>query len=334
MSTRRLLVVGAGSIGLRHARLCKERSDLRVEICDSRAEGLAEARKVLGDVRAWNDLDAALAAKPDFAIVATPHASHQPIASAALRAGAHVLCEKPMTDHLAAARRLVADQKAANRLLRVGFMSHFHPGMLRLKALIADGTLGTILQARYVVGSYITLECSRSRHQRAVFGSIIMDYAHGLDLALWLLGRTPAGAYARGIQGGDLELSSNPNAISVTLDYAEPLLVELSVNYVAKPQTAAVELFGDRAWARYDLSAGRLELGVPSRETPAVEAIPVERDALYREQIRQFLGASEGTPDDLTTPEQGLLSVAMADAILASLRSGRREEVPSVTGSP
>ena len=93
-SPRRILVVGTGSIGLRHARLCKERPDLRVEVCDTRTEGLDEARKVLGEAPVWADLTAALASKPDLVIVATPHDTHQPIASAAMRAGAHILSAK------------------------------------------------------------------------------------------------------------------------------------------------------------------------------------------------------------------------------------------------
>lgn len=329
MPPRRILVVGTGSIGLRHARLCMERPDLAVEVCDSRPAGLAEARKVLGDVRAWADLGAALASGPDLAVVATPHDTHQPVASAAMRAGAHVLCEKPMTDTLAAANRLVADARDTGRVLRVGFMLHFHPGMRRLKELVAGGALGQVLQMRYAVGSYVTLENSRSRYQQSVFGAIMMDYVHGIDLGLWFTGRAAAGAYARGIQAGRLELTSNPNVISVVLDHADPLLFEVHVDYVAKPQPSCFEILGDRGWARYDFLANRLELGNPAKETPFVEAVPVERDDLYREQIQGFLDAVDGKPDQLTTAEQGLRSVATVEAVLASLRSGRREAVAS-----
>ncbi len=324
-SPRRILVVGTGSIGLRHARLCKERPDLRVEVCDTRSEGLEEARKVLGETPVWADLTVALASRPDLVIVATPHDTHQPIASAAMRAGAHVLCEKPMTDTLEAALKLVADQQETGRVLRVGFMLHFHPGMLRLRALVTEGVLGQILQMRYSVGSYITLENSRSRYQQSVFGAIMMDYVHGVDLGLWLTGRAPAGAYARGIQAGRLDLSSNPNVISVVLDHAEPLLFEVHVNYVAKPSFSCFEILGDRGWARFDFLGNRIEVGNPAKEVPATETIVVERDDLYREQIRVFLDAVEGKPDDLTTAGQGLRSVAAVEAILASLRSGKRQ---------
>jgi predicted dehydrogenase len=326
-SPRRILIIGTGSIGLRHARLCKERPDLRVEVCDSRPAGLEEARKVLGEVRTWAALDAALASKPDLVIVATPHDTHQPIASAAMRAGAHVLVEKPMTDTLAAARTLAADQRETGRVLRVGFMLHFHPGMRRLKKLVAGGTLGQVLQMRYSVGSYITLENSRSRYQQSVFGAIMMDYVHGLDLGLWFTGSAPAGAYARGIQAGRLDLTSNPNVISVVLDHADPLLFEIHVDYVAKPQPSCFEILGDRGWARFDFLANRLEVGNPAKEAPEAESIPHQRDDLYREQIQGFLDAVDGKPDDLTTAEQGLRSVATVEAVLTSLRSSRREPV-------
>ncbi|MFZ4695637.1 MAG: hypothetical protein ACOYMV_10970, partial [Verrucomicrobiia bacterium] len=81
----------------------------------------------------------------------------------------------------------------------------------------------------------------------------------------------------------------------------------------------------DRGWARFDFLANRIEVGNPAKEAPAAETIVVERDDLYREQIRVFLDAVEGKPDDLTTAGQGLGSVAAVEAILASLHSGKRE---------
>lgn len=326
-SQKKVLVVGTGSIGLRHARLCQERADLVVECCDSRAAGLEEARNTLGDVRCWTSLDDALAAGPDIVVVATPHDHHESVAVAAMKAGAHVLCEKPMSHTAEAAAHMLRVQRETSRVLRIGYNMHFHPVVRRLKELVDSGTLGTPALARYVVGSYFTLECSRSRHQRDLFGAIIMDYAHGLDLLLWLLKRTPVGVYARGIQAGNLELTSNPNVLSSIFDYADPLLAEVQINYLTKPQHGVIEVIGDEATATIDV--GTSEVTVRHRATDMLkkETLPYERDDMYRGQIQGLLDVIGGKSADMTDGEQGAASVALADAILNSLRSGGREHV-------
>lgn len=325
--TKKVLVVGTGSIGLRHARLCKERGDLIVECCDSRAAGLEEARTTLGDVRCWSSLDDALAAQPDIVVVATPHDHHESVAVAAMTAGAHVLCEKPMSHTAAAAAHMLQVQSETNRVLRIGYNMHFHPAVQRLKQLVNDGTLGTPALARYVVGSYFTLECSRSRHQRDLFGAIIMDYAHGLDLMLWLLNRTPVGIYARGIQAGNVELTSNPNVLSSIFDYAEPLLAEIQINYLVKPQAGVTEVVGDEAMVTVDVGASEVTIRHRAKDITTKETLPYERDDMYRGQIQGLLDVIAGTEADMTTGEQGAASVALADAILKSLQSGVRELV-------
>lgn len=326
-SQKKVLVVGTGSIGLRHARLCKERSDLIVGCCDSRQAGLDEARETLGDVECWNSLDAALSAKPDIVVVATPHEHHEPVAVAAMKAGAHVLCEKPMSHSAEAAAHMQRVQQETGRVLRVGYNMHFHPVMRRLKQLVDAGTLGTPALARYVVGSYFTLECSRSRHQRDLFGAIIMDYAHGLDLLLWLLKRKPLGVYARGIQAGNVELTSNPNVMSSIFDYDVPLLAEVQINYLTKPQSDLVEVIGDEAMASVVISTCEVTVRHRAKDTTTRETLPYERDDMYRAQIQGLLDTIDGKPVDMTDGILGASSVALADAVLKSLRTGTRELV-------
>lgn len=324
---QKVLVVGTGSIGLRHARLCKERADLTVECCDSRAAGLEEARSTLGDVRCWSSLDDALAAAPDIVVVATPHEYHEPVAVAAMKAGAHVLCEKPMSHTAQAAAHMLRVQRETGRVLRIGYNMHFHPAVRRLKQLVDDGTVGTPALARYVVGSYFTLECSRSRHQRDLFGAIIMDYAHGLDLLLWLLKRTPAGVYARGIQAGNVELTSNPNVLSAIFDYKEPLLSEVQINYLTKPQSDVIEVIGDEAMASIVVSTSEVTVRHRKMDTTTRETLPYERDDMYRAQIQGLLDTIAGNPADMTDGILGAASVDLSDAILKSVSSGQREAV-------
>ena len=132
--------------------------------------------------------------------------------------------------------------------------------------------MGRILSLHFHVGTYLTLMNSISRHQAEVEGAIAMDYAHQPDLFYWWLGKMPVRVYAAGCRGGDLPLQSNPNLMAVTLEYEEPLIATIHMNYLQHPDRGACEVIGDRGWALFDatfqlVAPGRL--AIPSRKPSA-----------------------------------------------------------------
>src|SRR6187399_112360 len=114
---RRMLVVGMGSIGKRHARLLMERADLEVQVCEPSASVLEGAKSELGHVVTHASLEAGLAAKPEMVLIATPHHLHAAQAIASFEAGAHVLCEKPICVDAAEARRMIVASRAHKKTL-------------------------------------------------------------------------------------------------------------------------------------------------------------------------------------------------------------------------
>ncbi|MDI7274912.1 MAG: Gfo/Idh/MocA family oxidoreductase, partial [Anaerolineae bacterium] len=122
---KRVVVVGAGSIGRRHARLLGEREDLVVELCEPNDDALQRAWAEVGKLTAYRSYGDALAAKPDMVVIATPHQWHCSQTLEALRQGIHVLCEKPMSDTLGDAVRMRAAAEESEAILSIGFMLHF-----------------------------------------------------------------------------------------------------------------------------------------------------------------------------------------------------------------
>src|SRR5262249_10002994 len=157
--------------GLRHLRLFGERGDITTEVCDIRPEGLAEAAAIAPPSRQWKNYSDALATKPEIVLIATPPSSHASLTRAAMEAGAHVFCEKPMADSLEASRSMLIAEQRTGRLLNIGFAQRFMPELQRVRKLIQQGVIGDVSYACYSVSTLTTLECSRSRHQRSVFGS-------------------------------------------------------------------------------------------------------------------------------------------------------------------
>lgn len=325
----RIVVVGLGSIGRRHARLLARRGDLTVEWCESEAGAVAAAAGELGPpARVHASFGAMLTTEPAMVVIATPHVCHEAQTIAALRAGAHVFCEKPMADTLEGAARMLRAAQASSRVLTFGFQLHFNPGLRRLRELVAGGDLGEPVHFHCRVGSHITLVNSRSRYQSTIEGALLMDYTHQPDLLHWFLREVPTGVFAAGGQGGRLELTSNPNFIALTCDYHRPLLATIHLNYLQLPERHEYEIAGDQGWAMYDLNTGRLRLGRRESAAETVEEFPVDRDPVYAAEHAAFLDAVAGRRAPESPAADAIVSMQIIAAAMASWQSRARTGLP------
>ena len=116
-------------------------------ICDRNREANAELAKKLG-TRAFGSLDELLAADIRVVYIATPVFAHCDQVAQCLKAGKHVLCEKPLALNVAAAQAVVALAKAAKLQLGSGFMMRFHAQHQEALKLIQSGKLGKPVYAR------------------------------------------------------------------------------------------------------------------------------------------------------------------------------------------
>ncbi|MDA0812733.1 MAG: Gfo/Idh/MocA family oxidoreductase [Verrucomicrobia bacterium] len=137
MNKVRVGVVGAGAIGENHIRVLSalENADLTA-VFESNSERAREIQERYG-VTVVDSLDA-LIDKVDAATVATPTVSHLEVASRLLRAGRHVLVEKPIADTTEAARELVQLANDHNRILQVGHVERFNPVLRELEATMSE----------------------------------------------------------------------------------------------------------------------------------------------------------------------------------------------------
>jgi predicted dehydrogenase len=81
----------------------------------------------------------------DAVLVLTPNNSHAEFATAALRAGKHVLCEKPMAVTLEECERLVEEERASSRILMIAQNQRFHAAHVKARELIVSGAIGSVL---------------------------------------------------------------------------------------------------------------------------------------------------------------------------------------------
>lgn len=163
-----------------------------VAFCDIVVERAEKAKENYGtpDAKVYADYKELLAdASIDVVHVCTPNKSHAPISIAALEAGKHVMCEKPMAKTAADARAMLEAAKRTGKKLTIGYQNRQRQEMRTLKKYCDDGVLGDIY-----FGKAIALR-RRAVPTWGVFmneeeqggGPLIDIGTHSLDLTLWMM---------------------------------------------------------------------------------------------------------------------------------------------------
>jgi predicted dehydrogenase len=178
-----IAVVGYGYWGSKHVRVLSSIPEVAVTVVDAHPERLTEAAAHYPAARLSNHLDDVLP-DVDAVVVATPPASHAPVARRALEAGRHVLVEKPLTTSVADAEMLVALSERQGLILMVGHTFEYNPAVWKLRDLVDSGALGRIL---YVD----TARLSLGRYQTDV--NVLWDLApHDISIVSYILDDVPS----------------------------------------------------------------------------------------------------------------------------------------------
>jgi predicted dehydrogenase len=242
--TWRIGVVGAGAWGPNHVRNFAALPHATVVgVADLRPERLDRVRSLVPNVPLFPDLASLLSqAAPDAIVVSTPTRTHFDIVSAALRAGKHVLCEKPLCMDGAEADALVALAAQQDVRLMVGHVFMFNPGILRLKQIIQKGELGERLY-------YLFARRTNLGPIRSDVNAVLDLASHDVSIYNFLLDATPTEVSAVGksfLQTGVQDVSV------ITLQYPGNVLASIHVSWLDPKKVREITVVGDRRMALWD----------------------------------------------------------------------------------
>ena len=305
-----VLVLGAGSVGARHARNLA-RLGAAVTITDVDAERAGAVEGVERAAFSLDHLD-----RYDGVVVATPTVLHAEHASAAVAAGVPVLVEKPLATSVAAAGAL-----AGSANVMVGYNLRFHDPVCRLRDLTAQGRAGALRHARFWFGSYlpdwrpsIDYRISYSAHA-AQGGGVLLDAIHELDLAVWWFGRDldVAGAVVGQVGQLDIDVEDSVDALLTT---AHGVAVAVHLDYLSRRYRRGIEVVGDQATLRLDWARQIIE--VEDANGVASTPVDVSVEQSYEREAERFLAWLAGDATPPVDGVEGAASLGLADAIRAA----------------
>lgn len=187
----RVVFIGAGLQLRRRAPVVVQSPDDEVVEVVGADSAPKELAKAYGAVASIDWRHAVERDDVDAIVVCTPPHIHAEITIAALDAGKHVLCEKPLCRTIAEAEAMLAAARRSNRLLKCGFNHRHHPAVLEARKRFERGDFGNLIAARCRYGI-----CGRPGYEnewradpaRAAGGQIAEQGTHAVDLFRWFLG--------------------------------------------------------------------------------------------------------------------------------------------------
>lgn len=184
----RIALAGCGYWGSKHVRVLHAADGVdEVVLVDSREDRLLSLARSYKISRCYSALGPALE-HVDAVVVATPPSTHVPLALAAIRAGKHVLIEKPLAPTSADARALVTAADAAGVVLMVGHTFEYNPAVRKLAELVRAKELGDLY---YIDSARLNLGLCQNDV------NVILDLApHDVSIINYVLGRKPVAVQA------------------------------------------------------------------------------------------------------------------------------------------
>ncbi len=321
----RWLVVGVGDIAVRRV-LPAIQAEPRSELAGVVSRDPAKAAAWTG--RVWTSLDAALADPAVNAVyIATPVFLHASQSIAAMRAGKHVLCEKPMAMNLAEAGRMVRVARETGVRFGVAYYRRFYPKLLRARDLMRAGVIGQVTFARLTCHSWFPAEDGRRSwlvDPAMAGGGPLYDIAsHRIDALNFLFGR-PARVSAH--LANTVHRYAVEDSATLLIEYESGVRGLVDVRWNSKVPRDECHFLG---------TEGELDL-TPLNDPPlsgpgGVEQLPLPPNP-HLPLLGNFAAAVLDGAEMASTGETAIWTDAVTHAALESNRSARPVALPRLDG--
>lgn len=333
MAVLRYGVVGLGVMGRNHARVIRELEGVELAAV---VDPFATEDDIAG-APLLPDLDRLIEAHIDAAVVAVPTTAHEEVALRLAEAGVHVLVEKPIAADVMEGRRMTDAFLSRGLVGAVGHIERFNPALQALRQRLEAGELGEVYQ--------IATRRQGPFPVRIADVGVIKDLAtHDIDLTSWL-----AQSPFRSVHANTSRRSGRPHEDLVAFNgrLGDGTITNHLVNWMSPMKERITVVTGESGAFVADTLSGDLtfyENGTDATEWDAVSAFrgvaegSVIRFALKkREPLRieheAFRDAILHDRPGIVTMEQGLATLAVAEAVMRSAADQREVLVDDASGT-
>jgi len=326
----RILIVGLGSIGERHARLVRQVNP-QAKIAALRRLGSQIREEGLVDEVYYAVDDVVRQFAPKVAIVANPASLHLEVAMALAQAGVHLLVEKPLAPSQVGIKELVEVCLQRKLTLAVGYNLRFSVSLREFRSQISR--VGQLCSVRAEVGQYLPSWRPGADYRagvsasRALGGGALLELSHELDYLRWVFGDAIWVSACVGRQS-TLEIDVEDTAHMVLglnrPGAAQPLMVRLDLDFVRHDMVRQCTAIGSAGSLRWNGITGTVEwFGENGSAWQTVFSHQPVRDETYLLQWQHFLECVRTGAKPLVDGAAGLQVLKLVDAAKLSSEQAR-----------
>jgi myo-inositol 2-dehydrogenase/D-chiro-inositol 1-dehydrogenase len=322
-------VVGTGGMGTMHAEsvhevLANARLAAVADLDSARAQRLAER---CGSAAVYTDpVELIRDDAVEAVVIASPDPTHLPLVLECLENEKPVLCEKPLAENAAGALEIVdVEVRLGRKLVQVGFMRRYDPQHVALKDAVASGSIGEPMLFK---GWHRNLDQEPGLDSEAV---VINSTIHDLDSARWYLGEEIVEVFVLGV-------NTSPKLGKDVLDL-QVIQFSTTGGRLGTIETNVVSGYGYEVGVEVVGELGTAQIAPPDGAVVRRERTVskrVEEDWLQRfheayvMELRSWIGSLVNGTSTGPDAWDGYASLVVADACIASLRSGTPQKVPTL----
>ena len=350
MSKLKAAVIGVGGISHEHISAYLKNPEVELyAFCDINEERLYQKAEKYGvdKSRCYTDKDEMLAALPEIDIVSvtTWNSAHAECTIAALNAGKHVICEKPMAMNTEEALRMKEAAERNGKILQIGFVRRFGNDCKVVKDFIDAGNFGEIY---YSKATYLRRNGNPGGwfgdKSRSGGGPLIDLGVHVIDLVRYLLGcPQPVSVYGATFQ----KLYNRPDVIKtggysaadakkgdicdvedlasamIRFDNGAVLSIEAAFSLNIKKPEGDIQLFGTKAGCKLDPQVQiYTEMNNYMVNVEFDEDTSLSFDGLFANEINHFVDCALGRAECIAPAQHGVDMMRILDAVYESARTG------------
>jgi predicted dehydrogenase len=323
---RNIAVIGCGYWGKNLVRNFYQLGALRM-VCDESSECRLTGATLAPDCEIVSSTEDVFSSSVTAVVIATPAVTHFALVRDALECGKDVFVEKPLALTYQEGLELVTLARAKRRILMVGHVLEYHPGILEVRRLLASGELGRVL---YIYSNRLSLGKIRREE------NILWSFApHDIAVILRLTGQFPIQVVAC----GGTYISPNVADTTVTnLLFDNGVRAHIFVSWLHPFKEQRLVVVGSKKMASFDDVSKKLIVynqhvdwsnGVPTPVTHVGEQIPFSTDEPLRNECLAFLTSVASRRTPLTDGESAVAVLKVLEAAQRSLMTnGHTVEFP------
>ncbi|MGB2601356.1 MAG: Gfo/Idh/MocA family oxidoreductase [Candidatus Omnitrophota bacterium] len=311
MDKIRIAVIGTGHLGSFHAKvysnIAKKSGIELIGVCDKNKKAAKEVGKRYNVPYYTNYHE--LLDKVDAVSIVVPTTLHHEVARDFLKAGVHVLVEKPMAKTLEEADELIQLAEDKDLILQVGHIERFNSAVRAIEPLM--------LKPKFI-------ECQRlgsiKRKKRIKDVGVVLDLMiHDIDIILGLVNSTVKEIEAVGIS----TVSDHEDLANVRLTFHNNVIADITASRVTKEETRKIRIFQEQSYILLDFQHQEAFLFLKSDEELDKQRIRIRKKDALKVELKSFIDCVRKNKKPIVSGHEGRQALEVALAILDKINSNQ-----------